>query len=97
MATVKTSVNPAEELAYSEFKVEYYQAQMTNLENLMDQYIAIDDDSGAAREQIAEIRAQINLVRGAIGFWRAEISFWRESLNQIKLDVKAGNELAKGS
>lgn len=87
-------INPSEELAHAEFKIELYQAQMTGLEDLMDQWISVQDDSGAARGQVAQIRAQINLVRAAIGFWRGESSFWRQEINENKLAVKEGNKLA---
>jgi hypothetical protein len=90
-------VNPSEELAFSEFKIEFYQSQMTGLENLMDEWVSVEDDSGAARAQIAQIRAQINLVRAAIGFWRGETSFWRQEINENKLAVKETNKLATTS
>lgn len=90
-------INPSEELAFSEFKIEFYQSQMTGLENLMDQWVSVQDDTGFARSQIAQIRAQINLVRAAIGFWRGEASFWRQEINENKLAVKEGNKLAGSS
>lgn len=88
------AINPSEELAFSEFKIEFYQSNMTGLENVMDQWVAVNDDTGFARAQIAQIRAQINLVRAAIGFWRGEASFWRQEINENKLAVKEGNKLA---
>ena len=90
-------INPSEELAFSEFKIEFYQSQMTGLENLMDNWVSMQDDTGFARSQIAQIRAQINLVRAAIGFWRGEASFWRQEINENKLAVKEGNKLAGSS
>jgi hypothetical protein len=90
----RAAINPSEELAYSEFKTELYQSEMTGLENLMDQWVGMNDESGFARAQIAQIRSQINLVRAAIGFWRGEASFWRQEINENKLAVKEGNKLA---
>lgn len=90
-------INPSQELAFSEFKVEQYQSQMTGLENLMDQWMAIQDDSGSSQAQIAQIRSQINLVRAAIGFWRGEASFWRNEENENKLAIKEGHKLASTS
>ncbi len=91
------AINPSEELAFSEFKTEYYEAQSTGLENQMDQWVAVNDDTGYARAQIAQIRAQINLVRAGIGFWRGEASFWRQEINENKTAVKEGNKLASSS
>jgi hypothetical protein len=90
-------INPSEELTLSEFKIEFYQSQMTGLENLMDQWVGMQDDNLHAKAQIAQIRAQINLVRAAIGFWRGESSFWRQEINENKLAVKEGNKLAGSS
>jgi len=90
----RARINASIELAYSEFKTDYYQAEMTGLENLQDQWISVQDDSGTARAQIAQIRSQINLVRAAIGFWRGEASFWRQEINEQKLSVKESNKLA---
>jgi len=91
---VRAAINPSEELAYSEFKTELYQSEMTGLENLMDQWVGMNDESGFARAQIAQIRSQINLVRAAIGFWRGEASFWRQEIAENKNAVKEGNKLA---
>lgn len=92
------AINPSRELAYSEFKTEFYQEQMTGLENLMDQWISVqDDDSGTARSEIAKIRSQINLVRAAIGFWRGEASFWRQEIAENKQALKESNKLASMS
>ncbi len=90
-------VNPSEELAYSEFKTEAYESEMTGLENVMDQWVGMNDDSGIARAQIAKIRGQIELIRAAIGFWRGEAAFWRQEINENKLAVKEGNKLATSS
>jgi hypothetical protein len=90
-------INPSTELAFSEFKIEFYQSQMTGLENLMDEYVSMDDESGFARAEIAKLRAQINLVRAAMGFWRGESSFWRQEINENKLAVKETNKLATTS
>lgn len=91
------AINPSQELAYSDFKTEAYQATMTGLENLMDQWVAVNDDSGVARAQIAQTRSQINLVRAAIGFWRGEASYWRQEINENKQAIKEGNKLASTS
>jgi hypothetical protein len=89
------SINPSTELALSEFKIEFYQSQMTGLEGILDQQIT--DDSPAAKSRMADIRKQIALVRAAIGFWRGEASFWRQEINENKLAVKEGNKLAGSS
>ena len=94
MPTVRAAVNPSEELVFSEFKTELYQSQMTELENAMDVWVGMNDESGYAKGQIAALRSQINLVRAAIGFWRGEASFWRQEINENKLAVKEGNKLA---
>lgn len=91
------AINPSQELAFSDFKTEYYEAQMTGLENLMDQWVSVNDESGFARAQVAQIRSQINLVRAAIGFWRGEASYWRQEINENKQAVKEGNKLASAS
>lgn len=90
-------VNPSKELAYSEFKIEFYQSHMTGLENLMDEWVSVEDDSGFARSEVARIRSQINLTRAAIGFWRGESSFWRQEINEGKLATKESNKLATTS
>ncbi len=91
------AINPSEELSYSEFKIELYTAQSTNSENEMDTYVAMNDDSGFARAEVARIRAELALIRAAIGFWRGESSFWRQEINENKLAVKEGNKLAGSS
>lgn len=90
-------VNPSEELAFAEFKTELYESDMTGLENLMDQYVGLNDDSGIARAEIARIRGEIALIRAAIGFWRGEAAFWRQEINENKLGVKEGNKLSTSS
>ncbi len=73
--------------AFSTFKQEFYKAQLTGLENLMDQWVTVEDDSGAARSQIAQINSQINLVEAADEFWGEENQFWRqEHKSEYKLD-----------
>lgn len=89
-------VNPSLELAYSEFKTELYESQMTSLENSMDQLMQNNQD-GSATAQVAQLRSQINTVRGSIGFWRGEASYWRQEINEGKLATKEGNKLASSS
>jgi hypothetical protein len=69
-----------EEEAFSTFKVEFYQDQLIGLENLMDEWVSVEDDNGSARAQIAQIRKQMNLVRTATSFWEGRQESWQEKM-----------------
>ena len=90
----RIAINPSEELAYAEFKTEAYTAQATEYENMLDMWTGMNDDSGYAKQQIAELRIKINLVRALIGFWRGEVSWWKSEINEIKTALKESNKLS---
>jgi hypothetical protein len=81
-------INESTEYAFSSFKIDFYQSQKTGLENLMDEYISMDDDSGFARAEITKLRSQMNTVNSAIRFWNRRNDSWQEkSFSEDRLQV----------
>jgi len=81
-------INESTEYAFSSFKIDFYQSQKTGLENLMDEYISMDDDSGFARAQITKLRSQMNTVNSSIRFWNRRNNSWQEkSFSEDRLQV----------
>ena len=60
------------------FKIEFNRNQLTGLENLMDEYLTIDNESGFANRKIAKLNAQINTLESVDSFWVEQNKFWRE-------------------
>lgn len=92
--SIRIAVNPSDRVSHCEMMLEFLQSIVTQLENDMDSLNALNDDSGFARAQIANLRIQLNFRRAAIGFWRGEQSFWKNELNEIKTALKESNKLA---
>jgi hypothetical protein len=87
-------INLALQLALCEFKTAQYEARSVDLENDIDSWTQMDDESGYAKQQLAALRIQINLVRALIGFWRGQASWWKSELNEVKTALKESNKLS---
>jgi hypothetical protein len=52
--------------AYDIFQISFLEGQVTGLENLMDEWISVEDDSGQAKQQQNSIRSQLNQAKSEI-------------------------------
>ncbi|MCH2226797.1 MAG: hypothetical protein MK033_03400 [Candidatus Caenarcaniphilales bacterium] len=89
------AINPSIEHAKSEYFIELNQALLTDLENQMSEFLALDTD--LARASAADIRVQISITKSLIGFWRNEASFWKSEIDENKKDISQTNKLAAGT
>ncbi len=74
---------------FSTFKSDFYKSQLTGLENLMDEWLSVEDNSPKTNKQIAEIDKQIKLVEKADKFWTKENDFWAK---ENKAVYKTGDQ-----
>jgi uncharacterized protein HemX len=88
------AINPAFQLALCEFKTAEYEARSVGLENDIDEWTQMDDESGIAKTQLAALRIQLNLIRALIAFWRGQASYWKSDLNEIKTALRESNKLS---
>lgn len=89
------AINPSVEHAKAEYSIELNQALLTDLENQMSEFLALDTD--LARASAADIRIQISITKSLIGFWRNEASFWKSEIDENKKDISQTNKLAAGT
>ena len=89
------AINPSIEHAKAEYFIELNQALLTDLENQMSEFLALDTD--LARASAAYIRVQISITKSLIGFWRNEASFWKSEIDENKKDISQTNKLAAGT
>lgn len=86
-------INIGEEKAFSNFKGDLHNSQMSGLEDLREEWVSVKDSNSQAEAQIEQIDKQINLVGKAAKFWNNEEKFWDQigqagaSLeNEIEID-----------
>ena len=75
------AINPSIEHAKSQYFIELNQALLTDLENQMSEFLALDTD--LARASAADIRVQISITKSLIGF--GEMSLHSGSLKLMKI------------
>jgi hypothetical protein len=75
---VGDSINPAEEKAFSAFKLEFYNSQLTGLTNLENQWLSINDNSDHAQNQLNQIKEQKKQTEETISFWVEQKNFWND-------------------
>ena len=89
------AINPSIEHAKAEYFIELNQALLTDLENQMSEFLALDSE--LARASAADIRVQISVTKSLIGFWRNEASFWKNEIDENKKDIAQTNKLSASS
>lgn len=76
----KPGVDPGEENAYSNFKVDFYQSQKEGLENLLDKWKGVNSAQG--KKEVANIKNQMKIVDKATSFWQGRADSWEEKMKE---------------
>ena len=78
-------------LNYMNFKQEFYDGQIVGLNNVLEQWQAVNDDTGFARAQIAMISAQIKTTESLQEFVIARSGFWTSESDRTYPTEAYGN------